>query len=85
MKSKKPTPAQAQSKQTKEKLDFDKPVELKTKNQENLDKDSTSKTNLQVLSEISPHPQTEPPLYHKDNHFTSTATAAPIVSSLRAQ
>ncbi len=85
MKSKKPTPAQAQSKQTKEKLDFDKPVELKAKNQKNLDKDSTSTTNLQVPSEIPIHPPTEPPLYQKDNYFTPTATAAPIVSSLRAQ
>ena len=85
MKSKKSPSAQAQSKQTKEKLDFDKPVELKAKNQENLDKDSTSTTNLQVPSEIPTHPQTEPPLYENNNYFTSTATAAPIVSSLRAQ
>jgi hypothetical protein len=37
------------------------------------------------VSKIVDLPNTEPPLYRKDEYFTPAATSAPIVSSLRAQ
>ncbi len=40
---------------------------------------------IMEVSKIADLPNTEPPLYQKDEYFTPTATSAPIVSSLRAQ
>jgi hypothetical protein len=37
------------------------------------------------VGQISEPPPTEPPLYQKNEHITPAATAAPMVSSLRAQ
>ncbi len=37
------------------------------------------------VRQISEPPPTEPPLYQKNSHITPAATAAPMVSSLRAQ
>ena len=41
--------------------------------------------NIMEVSKIADLPNTEPPLYQEDEHFTSAASSAPIVSSLRAQ
>ncbi len=37
------------------------------------------------VRQISEPPPSEPPLYQKNSHITPAATAAPMVSSLRAQ
>ena len=40
---------------------------------------------MMEVKKIADLPNTEPPLYRKDEYFTPAATSAPIVSSLRAQ
>ena len=53
-------------------------------------KTNETKTNIvpvdiMEVSKIADLPNTEPPLYQEDEHFTPAASSAPIVSSLRAQ
>ncbi len=62
---------------------------MKRKNTTSIKTNKTNKNiapvDIMGVSEIADLPNTEPPLYRKDEYFTPAATSAPIVSSLRAQ
>ncbi|MGB5632458.1 MAG: hypothetical protein WBM86_06725, partial [Waterburya sp.] len=62
---------------------------MKIKNTTPIKKNETKKNiapvDIMEVSKIADLPDTEPPLYRKDEYFTPAATSAPIVSSLRAQ
>jgi DNA-binding XRE family transcriptional regulator len=62
---------------------------MKRKNTTSIKTNETKKNIAPVdiieVSKIADLPNTEPPLYRKDEYFTPAATSAPIVSSLRAQ
>ncbi len=51
----------------------------------NEPKKNIAPVDIMEVSKIADLPNTEPPLYRKDEYFTPAATSAPIVSSLRAQ
>ncbi len=63
--------------------------QMKRKNTTSIKTNETKKNIAPVdiieVSKIVDLPNTEPPLYRKDEYFTPAATSAPIVSSLRAQ
>jgi DNA-binding XRE family transcriptional regulator len=62
---------------------------MKRKNITSIETNQTKKNLAQLdiieVSKIADLPNTEPPLYQKDQYFTPAATSAPMVSSLRAQ
>jgi DNA-binding XRE family transcriptional regulator len=61
-----------------------KTASIKTNKTKKNQKDLAS-LDIMEVSKLTDLPNTEPPLYQKDEYFTPTATSAPMVSSLRAQ
>lgn len=47
--------------------------------------ENVKEKNLASAKKLQPSPSTDPPLFGGNQHFTPAATAAPMVSSLRAQ